>query len=77
MLKEINMRVLKTILLFIPYTVYLLFCKIFHKEKKTTWYNDTHNSRKRFDPHDTIAGAGSGSETDHTICNTMIHKHSL
>ena len=33
MLKEINMRVLKTILLFIPYTVYLLFCKIFHKKK--------------------------------------------
>lgn len=43
MLKEINMRVLKTILLFIPYTVYLLFCKLFRKEKKASWYNDAHD----------------------------------
>ena len=45
--KEINMRTLKTILLFIPYTVYLLFCKIFHKEKKTSWYNNAHEKTDR------------------------------
>ena len=75
MLKEINMRVLKTILLFIPYTVYLLFCKLFRKEKKASWYNDFHQNKG--DPADTVAGAGSGSQADHAICSTMIHKHSL
>lgn len=70
------MRTLKTILLFIPYTVYLLFCKIFHKEKKTSWYNKSHEE----------ASAGwngylenanyseSGGQLDQMICNSMTKK---
>ena len=71
------MRTLKTILLFIPYTIYLLFCKIFHKEKKTSWYNKSHEE----------ASAGwngylenanyseSGGQLDQMICNSVTKKH--
>ena len=41
------MRTLKTILLFIPYSVYLLFCKIFRKKKNTSWYNNAHEETDR------------------------------
>ena len=70
------MRTLKTILLFIPYTIYLLFCKIFHKEKKTSWYNNSHEE----------ASAGwngylenanyseSGGQLDQMICNSVTKK---
>ena len=71
------MRTLKTILLFIPYTIYLLFCKIFHKEKNTSWYNKSHEE----------ASAGwngylenanyseSGGQLDQRICNSVTKKH--
>ena len=70
------MRTLKTILLFIPYTIYLLFCKIFHKKKNTSWYNNAHEE----------ASAGwngylenanyseSGGQLDRMICNSMTKK---
>ena len=70
------MRTLKTILLFIPYTIYLLFCKIFHKEKNTSWYNKSHEE----------ASAGwngylenanyseSGGQLDQMICNSVTKK---
>lgn len=71
-----KMRTLKTILLFIPYTVYILFCKIFRKKKNDSWYNDAHEG----------ASAGwngflenanlseSGGQLDRAICNSMTKK---
>ena len=70
------MRVLKTILLFIPYTIYLLFCKIFHKEKKTSWYNDAHEESGE-GWNGLLENANyseSGGQVDQMICNSMTKK---
>ena len=70
------MRTLKTILLFIPYTIYLLFCKIFHKEKKTSWYNNSHEEASA-DWNGYLENANyseSGGQLDQMICNSVTKK---
>ena len=71
------MRTLKTILLFIPYTIYLLFCKIFHKEKKTSWYNNAHEETDRgWNGYLENANySESGGQLDRMICNSVTKKH--